>query len=82
MGGINVRIGYRMESYGINLIIDIRDTGIGMTDSQMLKMYDDFYQALMEFSTRILSTWEIFSASPTRTAGTFGSMSKTIAQDV
>ena len=44
-GGINVRIGYRMESYGINLIIDIRDTGIGMTDSQMLKMYDDFYQA-------------------------------------
>ncbi len=44
-GGINVRIGYRPESYGINLIIDIRDTGIGMTDSQMLKMYDDFYQA-------------------------------------
>ena len=44
-GGVNVRIGYRMESYGINLIIDIRDTGIGMTDSQMLQMYDDFYQA-------------------------------------
>ncbi len=44
-GGINVRIGYRPEEYGINLIIDIRDTGIGMTDSQMLQMYDDFYQA-------------------------------------
>ena len=44
-GGVNVRIGYRMESYGVNLIIDIRDTGIGMTDSQMLQMYDDFYQA-------------------------------------
>ena len=44
-GGVNVRIGYRMESYGVNLIIDIQDTGIGMTDSQMLQMYDDFYQA-------------------------------------
>ena len=44
-GGVNVRIGYRQESYGINLIIDIRDTGIGMTDSQMLQMYNDFYQA-------------------------------------
>ena len=44
-GGVNVRIGYRPESYGINLTIDICDTGIGMTDSQMLQMYDDFYQA-------------------------------------
>ncbi len=44
-GGVNVRIGYRRESYGLNLIIDIRDTGIGMTGSQMLQMYDDFYQA-------------------------------------
>ena len=44
-GGVSVRIGYRRESYGINLIIDIRDTGIGMTDSQMLQMYNDFYQA-------------------------------------
>ena len=44
-GGVNVRIGYRTESYGINLIIDIHDTGIGMTDSQMQQMYDDFYQA-------------------------------------
>ena len=44
-GGVNVRIGYRQESYGVNLIIDIHDTGIGMTDSQMMQMYDDFYQA-------------------------------------
>ncbi len=44
-GGVNVRIGYRPESYGINLIIDIQDTGIGMTDSQMTQMYEDFYQA-------------------------------------
>ncbi len=44
-GGINVRIGYRWESYGINLVVDIRDTGIGMTDSQLRQMYDVFYQA-------------------------------------
>ncbi len=44
-GGVNIRIGYRPESYGINLLIDICDTGIGMTDSQMRQMYDDFYQA-------------------------------------
>ena len=44
-GGINVRIKYRREHYGINLIVDIHDTGIGMTDSQLLQMYDEFYQA-------------------------------------
>ena len=35
---------------------------------------------LMEFSTKIFSTWEIFSASPTRTDGTLGSMSNTISK--
>lgn len=44
-GGVNVRIGFRQEGYGINLIIDIRDTGIGMTDSQLTQMYKVFYQA-------------------------------------
>ena len=44
-GGINVSIQYRRESYGINMIIDIRDTGIGMTNSQITQMCDDFYQA-------------------------------------
>lgn len=44
-GGINVSIGSRRESYGINLIIDISDTGIGMTPSQLAQMCDDFYQA-------------------------------------
>ena len=43
-GGIDVCIDYRQESYGINLIIDIYDTGIGMTDSQITQMCDDFYQ--------------------------------------
>ena len=44
-GGINVCIGFRPENYGINLDINIRDTGIGMTNSQLLQMCDDFYQA-------------------------------------
>ena len=44
-GGMNVRIGYRRETYGINLIVDICDTGIGMTDSQLMQIYDVFYQA-------------------------------------
>ena len=44
-GGVNVRIKHRQESYGINLIVDICDTGIGMTDSQLSQMYDVFYQA-------------------------------------
>ena len=43
-GGVCVRISYRKESYGINLIIDIIDTGIGITKSQLSKIYDDFYQ--------------------------------------
>ena len=56
-GGVNVRIGYRQESYGINLIIDIHDTGIGMTDSQMLQMYDDFYQADSGSSRFVGGAW-------------------------
>lgn len=44
-GGIDICIDYRKESYGINLIIDIYDTGIGMTDSQITQMCNDFYQA-------------------------------------
>ena len=44
-GGINVRIRYRPESYGINLIVDIRDTGVGMTQDQIDQMCNVFYQA-------------------------------------
>ena len=44
-GGINICIESRRESYGVNLVIDIYDTGIGMTDSQLIQMCDDFYQA-------------------------------------
>lgn len=44
-GGINVCIEFRQESYGVNLVIDVYDTGIGMTDAQLTQIYDEFYQA-------------------------------------
>lgn len=44
-GGINICVGFRKESYGVNLTIDMYDTGIGMTGSQLTKICDDFYQA-------------------------------------
>lgn len=44
-GGIYVYVGYRQEEYGINLLIDIYDTGIGMTSSQLTQICEDFYQA-------------------------------------
>lgn len=43
-GGINVCLEFREESYGVNLIIDIYDTGVGMSDSQLTQIYDEFYQ--------------------------------------
>ncbi len=44
-GGLNVCMGFRPESYGINLVVNIYDTGIGMTNDQLVQMCDDFYQA-------------------------------------
>lgn len=44
-GGVNVRINCRREKYGVNLTIDIQDTGIGMTEAQLARIYDVFYQA-------------------------------------
>ncbi len=44
-GGIHVYIDFRQENYGANLLINIDDTGIGMTNDQITQMCDDFYQA-------------------------------------
>lgn len=44
-GGVYVHIGFRKENYGINLSMDISDTGIGMSSSQLARVCDDFYQA-------------------------------------
>lgn len=55
-GGLDVCMRFRRESYGINLIIDIYDTGIGMTNAQITQMCDDFYQADTG-SSRLPEAW-------------------------
>jgi len=44
-GGVYVRIYPVPQDYGINLCIEVRDTGIGMDASQLEKIYEDFYKA-------------------------------------
>ncbi len=43
-GGVVVTVGFRPEEYGINLIVSIKDTGIGMSREAMEKIFQDFYQ--------------------------------------
>ena len=44
-GGVYVRITTINHEYGINLNIEVTDTGKGMTDYELEKVYDSFYQA-------------------------------------
>ena len=44
-GGIYVRIDSVEESYGINLKIEVTDTGIGMAPAQLERVSERFYQA-------------------------------------
>ena len=43
-GFVSVGVGFRKESYGINLIITIKDTGIGMDAKSLDKLFDSFNQ--------------------------------------
>ena len=43
-GGIVLRITSRKEEYGINLIVNIKDSGIGMTQGDMEKIFSSFSQ--------------------------------------
>ena len=43
-GGIILRIGSRKEEYGINLIINIKDSGIGMSQADIEKIFNSFSQ--------------------------------------
>lgn len=44
-GGVYVRITTVNHEYGINLCIEVTDTGKGMTEYELEKVYDSFYQA-------------------------------------
>ena len=44
-GGIYVRISSIDEPYGINLYIEVKDTGIGMSEEEVERVTEGFYQA-------------------------------------
>ncbi|MBR6987369.1 MAG: response regulator [Clostridiales bacterium] len=44
-GGVYVRITAETQSYGVNLCIEVTDTGIGMSEYELERVYDNFYQA-------------------------------------
>ncbi len=43
-GGVSISIDFRRESYGINLVITIKDTGIGMLEENIEKLFSSFNQ--------------------------------------
>ena len=43
-GGVSVRVSYRPEEYGINLIVSIKDTGVGMSLEDQDRILRGFYQ--------------------------------------
>ena len=44
-GGVCVRIYPVKRDYGINLVIEVKDTGIGMSDDELDNIYEKFYQS-------------------------------------
>ena len=44
-GCVCLGIGYRKEEYGINLVISVKDTGIGISDKNLEKIFTSFSQA-------------------------------------
>ncbi len=43
-GCVSITIGYRKESYGINLVVTVKDTGIGMEEESLEKLFTSFNQ--------------------------------------
>ncbi len=44
-GCVSIWVGYRKESYGINLLVSVKDTGIGMDAASLEKLFTRFSQA-------------------------------------
>ena len=44
-GGVYVRISCEEQEYGVNLSIEVTDTGIGMSEEELERVYERFYQA-------------------------------------
>ncbi len=44
-GGVYVHIYTKKKPYGVNLVMSVEDTGIGMDDAEIAHIYDKFYQS-------------------------------------
>ena len=44
-GGVYVRITSELQNYGVNLRLEISDTGIGMTEEELERVTEQFYQS-------------------------------------
>ena len=43
-GGVTVRVRFREEDYGINLLVSVKDTGVGLSLEEKERILRDFYQ--------------------------------------
>ncbi len=44
-GGVYVRVTCERQDYGINLLLHVYDTGVGMTGEELERVFDGFYQS-------------------------------------
>ncbi|MBR4514992.1 MAG: response regulator [Lachnospiraceae bacterium] len=44
-GGVYLGISAEKHDYGVNLLVEVADTGIGMTEDELSRVYERFYQS-------------------------------------